>query len=118
MIIQNITIWTVTALAVAVIVLFPLQPACAEEPENKTHVVEIRNLQFSPAELVVSPGNTITWINYDLIPHTVTGSDKSWDSGLIGSKQQWKTTVSKGMIENYYCQYHPSMTASLKIVSK
>lgn len=118
MIIHNITIWTVAALAVAVIALFPLRPAGTEEPENKTHVVEIRNLQFSPSELVVSPGDTITWINYDLIPHTVTASDESWDSGLIGSKDSWQTVVVKGMKQAYYCRFHPSMTASLEIVSK
>ena len=78
-------------------------------------MVEIRNLEFIPNELVVAPGDTITWINYDIVPHTVTADDKSWDSGLIKANGQWEIVVIKDMLPSYFCQYHPTMKANLSI---
>ena len=59
-----------TVIAVAILICTTLSPVKAGDALNQRHVVEIRNLEFTPKELTV--GDTITWINYDLVPHTVT----------------------------------------------
>jgi plastocyanin len=109
---------TAAAMTVAVLVCTSLNPVKAGDSTSKEHVVEIRNLEFTPKELVVEPGDTITWVNYDFVPHTVTADDESWDSGLIEAKGQWQTVVKADMHETYFCRYHPSMTARLRIVSQ
>jgi len=64
-------------LLVAILICTTLSPikAGTSDALNQRHVVEIRNLEFTPKELVVATGDTITWINYDLVPHTVTADD-------------------------------------------
>ena len=64
-----------TVIAVAILICTTLSPVKAGDTLNQRHVVEIRNLEFTPKELTVVPGDTITWINYDLVPHTVTADD-------------------------------------------
>ncbi len=111
--------WTATAIAVAVfftgIVSSSIQAAGAL---SQRHVVEIRDLEFSPKELAAAPGDTITWVNYDLVPHTVTADDESWDSGFVGAQGQWQLVVQAGMPTTYFCRYHPFMTARLRIVRR
>jgi len=108
--------WTAAFLAVAVLGIFDTVEA--GEPQSQQHVVEIRNLQFVPKELEVKPGDTITWINYDLVPHTVTADDENWDSGLINANAQWQTVVKVDMFASYFCRFHPTMKAQLDIVLK
>jgi len=109
-------IWTAAVLAVAVLGIF--DTVKAGEPQSQQHVVEIRNLEFTPKKLDVKPGDTITWINHDLVPHTVTADDESWDSGLINANAQWQTVVKADMFASYFCRFHPTMKARLDIVLK
>jgi plastocyanin len=108
--------WTAAVLAVAVLGIF--DTVKAGEPQSQQHVVEIRNLEFTPKKLDVKPGDTITWINHDLVPHTVTADDESWDSGLINANAQWQTVVKADMFASYFCRFHPTMKARLDIVLK
>ena len=85
--------------------------------ETQHHVVEIRDLEFVPAELMVAPGDTITWINHDFVPHTVTADDDSWGSTTLKSGDSWKTTVQAGLGNSYFCTHHPSMTARVRVVA-
>ena len=108
---------TATAIAVAVFFIgFLSNSTQAVGALGQRHVVEIRDLEFTPKELSVTPGDTITWVNYDLVPHTVTADDESWDSGLIDAQGRWQTVVRADMYANYFCRYHPSMIARLRIV--
>ena len=90
----------------------------AEATEEQRVVVEIRNLKFVPATLVVSTGDVVVWKNMDIVPHTVTSKDESWDSGTIEADGEWETIVTEDMLRDYYCRFHPSMIASLDIISE
>lgn len=102
-------------MAVAVVTAIVSVPTKASESLSQAHVVQIRNLQFIPSELLVAPGDTVIWVNNDLIPHTVTADDRRWDSDRLNSDDQWELVVHEGMRETYFCRYHPSMTARLYI---
>ncbi len=106
---------TVVAVAAAVLIFSSICPAIAEDAAPQEHIVEIRNLTFIPPELTVAPGDTITWVNYDFVPHTVTADDESWDSGLIEANGKWQTVVTANMYKTYFCRYHPNMKAGLNI---
>lgn len=82
---------------------------------RQTHVVEIRNLKFVPADIVVKVGDTIKWVNRDIVPHTATADDKSWDSTLLESGKAWEVIVDKSMFTSYFCFYHPGMKAKIRI---
>jgi plastocyanin len=42
----------------------------SEPPEPRTHTVTIEEMRFQPERLTVARGDTIVWVNKDLVPHT------------------------------------------------
>ena len=89
--------------------------ACGSKArEPRTHQVEIRAMQYVPAELTVAAGDTIVWTNTDIVPHTVTAIG-TLDSQQIDSKRQWQTVVmTKGEL-SYGCTFHPTMHGKLVV---
>ena len=103
------------AIFIAVVFNLLFTGAAISGDEPQTHILEIRNLQFIPAEITVNIGDTIKWINHDIIPHTATADDKSWDSMLIGSGNEWEMIVEENTFTSYFCFYHPGMKATIRI---
>lgn len=85
----------------------------ARQPRH--HLVEIGDLKFAPAALRVAAGDTITWLNTDVVPHTASAEDGSWDTGEIGNGERVQLTVTEGFAERYFCRYHPAMKARLTV---
>ena len=71
-------------------------------------------MQFAPAALTVQRGDTVTFRNKDVVPHTAT-SKGHFDSGNIAPGQ----SVSRRMDERgefeYICTYHPGMKAKVTV---
>jgi plastocyanin len=78
--------------------------AAAEE-----HIVEMNGLEFSPAELVIRVGDTVTWVNLDVMAHTTTSADGSWDSGSMTKGDEWSFTFDDAGVFAYDCTFHPTM---------
>ena len=79
----------------------------------KTHAVKIKKFKFIPEVLEVKAGDKIIWVNLDIVPHTATALDKSWDTGEIASEESKEMIVTKTQSLSYYCVYHPIMKAEL-----
>ena len=79
-----------------------------------THEVAIEGMKFVPAQLTVKQGDTVVWVNKDLVPHTATAKGV-FDSRTIdaGKRWSWKAT-SKGQ-HGYVCVYHPGMAGQLVV---
>lgn len=92
-----------------------LPPAQGRAASSVSHEVEIKEFAFAPARLNVALGDKVTWINTDVVPHTATASDESWDSGSLEQGGRKTLVVSEGMGGTYFCRHHPSMTAELEI---
>ena len=105
------------ALAVAIIANSPSAADAADNSSPRRHLIEIHKLKFIPAELEAAPGDTIVWINRDIVPHTITAADKSWDSGTIKKSSQWQTVVRSEIPGAYFCRFHPTMKARIRIVN-
>jgi plastocyanin len=75
--------------------------------------IEIVQFKFSPEKIVAIPGDTITWINRDIVPHTATADDNSWDTGEILTNQRKTITIPEKFDRTYYCAYHPTMRGEL-----
>jgi uncharacterized membrane protein len=73
----------------------------------------MKGIRFQPAELVVHPGETVEFKNEDIVAHTVTADDGSFDSGLIQPGSSWKMTIQKTGTIAYHCTPHPNMKATL-----
>ena len=108
---------TAAALAVAVVIALTSLVPNAAQSGGRDHVVEIRNFEFSPRELTVAPGDTVTWINRDIVPHTATAREGGWDSDSVETNDRWRMTIREGQDEDYFCRFHPSMVGRLRIVA-
>ena len=69
----------------------------------------IEGMKFAPARLEVAVGDTVTWTNRDLVPHTVTGAAAGVESGNIAPGASWQYTARRGGTIDYLCRYHPGM---------
>mgnify|MGYP000433316639 CR=1 FL=1 len=87
------------------------------EVKPKDHQIDIKRLKFTVKQLEVKVGDTVTWTNLDISPHTATASDKSWDTGRLKKGERKTITITNDFSPKYYCRFHPNMKASLKLVS-
>lgn len=85
----------------------------SQQPEAQTHTVLIKDFKYVPEVLTVKAGDVVIWKNEDIVPHTATANEKSFDSKNIGSKASWKYVANKPGNFPYICAYHPTMKAKL-----
>lgn len=109
---RKVLVNTVVALSDSVVSL-PLTGVAGAAP--KVHQVKIRKFKFSPQLLKVKLGDTVTWTNEDIAPHTATANDKSWSTGRLKKGQSESIIVKDAMSTDYFCKFHPNMKASLKL---
>lgn len=103
-------------LAVAATVIVCVIGLTADErPKPKTHTVTMENMRFQPETLTVARGDTIVWINKDLVPHTATSKAGGFDSQLVQAEKSWTFTTRKKGEFAYICTFHPTMTAMLRV---
>jgi plastocyanin len=86
-----------------------------DQRKPKTHTVTIEGMRFQPEMLTLERGDTIVWINKDLVPHTATSKAGNFDSKLIEADNSWKYTVRKKGDFAYICTFHPTMKAMLQV---
>jgi len=89
--------------------------AATKHRKPKTHTVVMQSMEFRPAALTVSSGDTIVWVNKDIVEHTATSAAAGFDSKMIRPGQSWKYTIRTRGDVAYVCTYHPTMKATLKV---
>lgn len=83
--------------------------------EPATHTVMIEGMKFSPETLTVKHGDTVVWINKDMVPHTATSEKGGFDSQMIAAGDSWKFVASKAGKFPYSCTFHPTMNGTLTV---
>jgi plastocyanin len=82
------------------------------------HAVIIRAFRFEPEVLEIRPGDTVTWTNEDLVPHTATAADRSWDTGRIDRAASVSLVFPEAAkASDYFCRFHPAMKARISAVA-
>lgn len=104
----------ILAIAAGVIVCAGCAPA-DQPPRPQTHTVTIEGFRFQPQSVTVTSGDTIVWVNKDLVPHTATSKAGGFDSALIQADKSWRFTVREKGDFAYVCTLHPTMTAMLRV---
>ena len=90
-------------------------PPTTTPPAPGSGDVDIVDLAFSPASLTVSTGATVSWVNSGALPHTVTATDSSFDSGFMFTGDSYSRTFSSAGTFNYLCTLHPEMTGTITV---
>lgn len=104
---------TVTFYAAAASALALALPASA-----KTWTIAIADMRFQPTSATVARGDTIVWVNHDLVPHTVTSEGSSFDSHTIAPGGNWRYRATAPGRYPYACTFHPTMRATLIVKGK
>jgi plastocyanin len=76
--------------------------------------IAMENLEIKPAEASAKVGDTIEWINRDVVAHTATANNGDFDVNLPAKKSATFVVKKAGTV-SYYCRFHPNMKATLKI---
>jgi plastocyanin len=87
--------------------------ATMKKAASKSHIVVIKDMKYQPAILTVKVGSTVEWKNADIVAHTVTAADNSFDSRIIAPGGSWKLVARKAGKFDYICTLHPNMSAKL-----
>ena len=81
--------------------------------ENVT--VRIKGMRFEPAVVRVKPGTTVTWIQDDGAPHTVTGNKGELASATMTGGQRFTHTFGAAGSYDYACNFHPMMKGQVVV---
>jgi amicyanin len=100
-----------TGVRLAVAAALSLYLGVAHAEESK---VTIDNFTFSPAEVKVKVGDTVTWTNHDDIPHTVVSAGK-FRSKAMDTDNTFSFTFTAAGEYKYFCSLHPHMTGTIKV---
>lgn len=82
--------------------------------DTRTHTVTIDGTRYQPEVVTVKRGDSVTFVNKDPFPHTVT-SGKAFDSRDIGADRSWKHTFRKAGRFDYICTLHPNMKGAVVV---
>jgi len=83
-------------------------------PDATASAVDIRDFAFSPAELTVPVGTTITWTNSDSTRHSVRWGDS--ESPVLATGATYERTLDTPGTYAYACGLHPSMRGTVTVV--
>lgn len=88
--------------------------AMAAPAQAATIQITTTDLVFAPVEVSARVGDTIEWINKDVLAHTATARNGDFDVMMPPKKTVTSVLKKAGTIE-YYCRFHPNMKAVLTI---
>lgn len=101
-------VWPAALAAISVLLLCPTHA--------ETIRVVIDKLAYEPAQISAKVGDTVEWENKDVIAHTATVRG-DWDV-TIPAKKTTSLVLKKAGDFEYYCRFHPNMTARIAIAPR
>ena len=75
--------------------------------------IGIKQFKYGPPILSVPVGTTVTWVNHDEEPHTVTSGTGAFSSAGLVNEDTFVQTFTKPGTYPYYCAIHPYMKGTL-----
>jgi plastocyanin len=84
--------------------------------------VTIKTFNFAPDPLTVPAGTTITFVNEDMINHSVTSGTRAtpgdeFEEGLMEAQgDEFELTLDEPGTYDYFCTFHPGEGMTGKVV--
>src|SRR5262245_2472979 len=75
----------------------------------------LANRAYTPDEVDVSVGTTVTWTNTDSTAHTSTSDGAGWNSGVVNPGGQFLFTFQSAGTFAYHCAIHPGMVGTVVV---
>jgi LPXTG-motif cell wall-anchored protein len=77
--------------------------------------VTIADFNFTPAQITIDQGDTVTWTNDGPSAHSATASDGSFDTGIFPAGESRSQTFSEAGTFSYICTPHPNMHGTVVV---
>jgi plastocyanin len=84
-------------------------------PTGPRSVIEDR--AYKPGGITVAAGQTVTWHNETIAPHTVTSTTGLFGSGRLNGGETYTITFANPGTFNYYCTIHPTMKGAVTVLA-
>ena len=97
--------------ALAVFAAAPMALALAGRANAAAHSVTMEGMAFSPAEITIARGDSVTFSNNDSVTHTATFRSAGMDTGRLSPGQTATLSFANAGTFDYFCAVHPSMRA-------
>jgi plastocyanin len=69
---------------------------------------------FTPSNITVSVGGTVTWTNHDITAHTTTSTGGAWNGALNPGGTFSRAFPTAGTFD-YRCTIHPTMSGTITV---
>jgi plastocyanin len=89
------------------------EPPSAQAQESSQ--VIIKNFMFSPMNLTVKAGTTVTWKNLDGEPHVVVNDAGMFRSAALDQNDTYQFKFDKPGVYKVFCSIHPYMKATIAV---
>jgi len=80
----------------------------------RSYTVVIDKMKFGAVPAGLRKGDTILWVNRDILRHTATAADHSFDVDLPAGKSANMVIKRSGTLP-FSCRYHPGMKGALRV---
>ena len=77
--------------------------------------IVMQNLVITPAEVQAKVGDTIEWVNKDVVAHTATAQQGGDFDVMLPANMSGTFVLNKAGTFPYYCRFHPNMKATLVV---
>ncbi|MHB8606024.1 MAG: CARDB domain-containing protein [Thermoplasmatota archaeon] len=102
--------------ALALVLAVPFAVFAAPRAEGATSNVHISGFAFNPSSVTVAIGDSVKWDNQDMVTHTVTADDLSFDSGNLATGATFTQTFTTFGTFAYHCKIHTTMKGTVIVV--
>jgi plastocyanin len=94
--------------------------ACAHTAQAATTAeagakVSIANFAFTPGEITITPGESVTWTNDDGAPHGLEFHDGAAGTDLLLPGASFSRRFDRPGTYDYNCSVHPYMTGRVVV---
>lgn len=101
------------SIAIVFLLSFGCNTSSTTMETPKTDTVIIEQMKFMPDTLTINKGDTVLFINKDIVEHDVTEINKAWTSGPLKMDESWKLVPEKSV--DYYCSIHLVMKGKIMV---
>jgi plastocyanin len=77
--------------------------------------ISAKDFMFSPSNVTVKVGSTVTWTNLDEEPHTVFSDTGLFRSSALDTKDSFSYKFDKAGTYHYLCTIHPRMVGTIVV---
>ena len=82
---------------------------------GKPASIVMDSVRFTPGDVTVTLGQSVTWRNADPFPHNVHAQDGTFASADLPPDRRWTFRPSRRGVFEYACTLHPGMKGVLRV---